>query len=326
MNDQDKVVAWTSKKYIVATGAQGGGNLLVEEDVAGAYLEKYPNDLDLTEDDIPYISHIDPKPLVFCTEEDEKAAKECHNIHGGAGQSDPSSVDGTEESKKRCIESKGFGEGCCEVYTGCLMPDEDCEEITIVGRDECYWHVARLNQDADLCEKISDIYYKDKCLRDIIGTTQDSDTCEKITDISEKEDCYISLAIKNSDVSICGKITYNNEHRDKCYVNLAEHIGDTSICDKISEDSLKEKCYFWLAGEEGDVGVCEELEDSSLQNECYVNVAEKKSDGSFCDKITDSHIADKCYRDVGIQTNDRSLCEKIIEDRAKQKCLDNTSE
>ncbi len=38
-------------------------------------------------------------------------------------QSDPSALDGTEEGKKSCIESKGFGEGCCEVYAGCASSD-----------------------------------------------------------------------------------------------------------------------------------------------------------------------------------------------------------
>ena len=47
LNDQDKVVAWTSNNYIVATGAKGEGIILVEEDIAGAYLDKYPNDLEI---------------------------------------------------------------------------------------------------------------------------------------------------------------------------------------------------------------------------------------------------------------------------------------
>ncbi|MCK5625064.1 hypothetical protein KAI04_04445 [Candidatus Pacearchaeota archaeon] len=47
LNDQDKVVAWTSNNYIIATGAKGEGIVLVEEDIAGAYLEKYPNDLEI---------------------------------------------------------------------------------------------------------------------------------------------------------------------------------------------------------------------------------------------------------------------------------------
>ncbi len=46
LNDQDNVIAWTSDTYIIATGAQGEGTMLVEEDIASAYLKKYPNDLE----------------------------------------------------------------------------------------------------------------------------------------------------------------------------------------------------------------------------------------------------------------------------------------
>jgi hypothetical protein len=317
----DIAIVWTSKAYLVASGGDPRVGTPLSEDITDAYLKKYKNDLE--EIDISYIPDIEPKIFVFCTEEDKEAAKECHD-RGGAGQSNPSTFDGTEESKKKCKASKGFGEGCCEVYTGCIMPDEDCEEIKIVGSDECYWHVARLNQDADLCEKITENYYKDKCLRDVVTTTQDSSTCEKITDDIEKEDCYVWSAIENNDASICENIDIILQ-RNKCYIHISQHTGDASICENVDDSSLREKCYFWVAEQEGDVGSCEGIDDADLQAMCYIEIAEKAGDASFCDKITDSNIADKCYRDVGIQTNDRSLCEKIIEDKAKQKCLTNTS-
>ncbi len=312
----DGILVWTKNAYLIASGGTPeAGNKFVE-DLVDAYFKKYKSDFDITEDDIPYIPYIpdtDPKQWVFCTEEDEDVAKECNN-RGGAPQSDPSTLDETEESKRSCIESKGYGEGCCEVYTGCIMPDEDCEEINIVSRDECYWHVARLNEDADLCEEIIDSHYKDKCLRDFAITGQDSSTCEKITDSEEQAGCYIELARGTSDDSLCENIVYDIEHRDKCYILVAEHIGDDSICENIEDSSIREKCYFWVAGQEGDIEVCEEIENIDLQTMCYAEVAEKKGDASICEKITDSHIIDKCYRDVAIATNDRSLCEKIIDD------------
>jgi hypothetical protein len=313
--DDEGILVWTNNANLIASGGKPeAGNKFVE-DLVDAYFKKYKSDFDLTEDDIPYIPYIpdtEPRPLVFCTEEDGRMAKECHN-RGGAGQSDPNTFDRTEEGKRRCGESKGYGEGCCEVYTGCIMPDEDCEEIEIVSRDECYWHVARLNQDADLCEEITDIYYKDKCLRDITTTTQDPSTCEKITNPTEQADCYVNLAIANSDYFICTEIVYEVEHRDKCYVLVAQQLGDASICENIDESSLQDECYFWVAEQEGDVDDCEEIEKIDLQVMCYVEVAEKTKDASFCEKIVDIHIIGKCYREVGIATNDVSLCEKITD-------------
>ncbi|MFC1710743.1 hypothetical protein ACFLZJ_01120 [Nanoarchaeota archaeon] len=192
LNDQDKVVAWTSDTYIVATGGGGEGNMLIEEDIAGAYLKKYPNDLE--EIDISYIP-TDPKPFEFCTGEDEKAAEECHN-RGGAWGSDPSALDGTEEGKKSCIESKGFGEGCCEVYSGCVMSGapnslERCGEIKDnMERAGCYIDVAVSKSDFELCENIEINDRKDKCYVNVAEHTGNTDICDKVSDSSLQEKCY----------------------------------------------------------------------------------------------------------------------------------------
>ncbi|MFH1327102.1 MAG: hypothetical protein ABIH59_03175 [archaeon] len=293
-------IIWTSDNYLVGSGGSPSVGTPFSVQISDAYLKKYQSDLDLTEDDIPYIpSNLLPdekgKSFVFCTEEDKELAKECGHS-GGAPQSDPSTLERTGQSKIACIESGGHTEGCCEVYTGCIMPDENCEDIAIVSKDECYWHVAWLNNNAELCEKITDGYYKGRCLRDTVAKIKDSKACEKIENI---------------------------EYRNKCYMNLAEYEGDVNICSKITDGSLKEKCYFWIAGEEGNA--CPEIADSDLHEICYVEAARKTEDASYCDKITDTPIADKCYRTVAEITNDRSLCEKLIGEQAKQKCFDNTS-
>ena len=219
-SDDDIAILWAHNSYFVGSGGEPRVGTPFSEEISDAYLKKYPSDLDLTEDDIPYIP---PNPLpdekgksfVFCTEEDKELAKECGHS-GGAPQSDPSTLERTGQSKIACIESGGHAEGCCEVYTGCIMPDENCEDIEIVSTDSCYWHVARLNQNADLCEKITDGFYKSRCLRDTISSAQNSGECEKIDD---------------------------TEHRNKCYINVAEHTGDSNICKKIDDKSLQEKCY-----------------------------------------------------------------------------------
>lgn len=204
--DVNEVIVWTNNAYLVASGGDPKSGTPIAEEIAEAYLKRYPSDLDITEDDIPEIK---AEPGVFCTEEDKKVAKECHN-RGGAAQSDP------HPDKE------------CEVYNGCIMPDANCEEIKIVSRDECYWHVARLNKDADLCEKITDSYYKDKCLRDVAVTTQDSSVCEKITDINEKEDCYVKIADITKDSSVCEKIT-DASKKEKCLILAHDIPGQKQV-------------------------------------------------------------------------------------------------
>ncbi|MBW2974756.1 hypothetical protein KY366_03485, partial [Candidatus Woesearchaeota archaeon] len=241
-----RIIVWTNKAYLIATGRTSDTEKEILEEIADAYLQRFKSDLDLTEDDLPYIpptSLPDEKPssFVFCTEEDKVAAKECGH-RGGAPQSNPSTFDGTEGSKKDCIKSKGHGEGCCEVYTGCIMPDQNCEEIEIVSRDECYWNIARLNNDVDLCEKIDDNSYKNKCLRDFITTIQKHSECGKIDDA---------------------------EHRNKCYVNIAEQKGDSDICDNVDDADLREKCYFWASEHTEQRNVCNKISDMDMRERCY---------------------------------------------------------
>ncbi|MBU0760343.1 MAG: hypothetical protein KJ600_03545 [Nanoarchaeota archaeon] len=124
-SNNDKVIVWTHKDFILATGFDPNVDMLFPEEIIGAYLKKYRNDLDVSdipEGDVPH----DPKPFVFCTEEDKVLAKECMR-GGGNIQSDPIALDGTEEGKQRCIDSKGFGESCCEVYAGCTSSDGSME-------------------------------------------------------------------------------------------------------------------------------------------------------------------------------------------------------
>ncbi|MFH1710891.1 MAG: hypothetical protein ABH840_01105, partial [Nanoarchaeota archaeon] len=51
--DTDIAIVWTSDNYLVASGGDPRVGTPLSEDVTDAYFEKYPNDFDLTESDIP---------------------------------------------------------------------------------------------------------------------------------------------------------------------------------------------------------------------------------------------------------------------------------
>jgi len=98
----NQIAAWTSNEYLIAVGAGAEKDVPLPEDIADAYLKKYPSDFDLTEDDIPYVEpQPTPKPFVYCTPEDEKATQKCAD-GGGKPQTD------------------GHKENDCEVYAGCV--------------------------------------------------------------------------------------------------------------------------------------------------------------------------------------------------------------
>ncbi|MCK4553086.1 hypothetical protein KAT80_02695 [Candidatus Pacearchaeota archaeon] len=261
------MIAWTSKAYLIVSGGKPeAGNRFVE-DIADAYLKKYPSDLDLTEDDIPVIVH--EKPLVFCTEEDEIAAKECMN-GGGHMQSDPSALDGTEEGKKSCIKSKGYGEGCCEVYTGCA---NSCDEITHApDRWGCYIDLAIKTSDTSICEKIDDSGRRDKCYVNVAEHTGDANICENVDDSSLREKCYFWVAGESDDVEVCEEMA-DSSLQNECYVGVAEKTGDASFCDKIADSHIGDKCYRDVGIQTNDRSLCEKIIEDRARQKCFDNTS-----------------------------------------------------
>jgi len=264
LNDRNNVVAWTSNNYIVATGGRGEGVILTEEYIAGAYLDKYPNDLE--EIDITVDGRVLP-PLVFCTEEDEKATEECTN-RGGNWGSDPSALDGTEEGKKRCIESKGFGEGCCEVYSGCTMPVELCEEIRDnMERAGCYIDVAISKGDFKICENIGINDRRNKCYVNVAEHTGNAGICDKVSDSSLREKCYFWVAEQGGEVSPCEQMA-DSSLQNECYAEVAEKTGDASFCDKIDDSHIGDKCYRDVGIQTNDASLCEEIIEDRAKQMC----------------------------------------------------------
>jgi len=92
------ILAWTSNAYLIASGGKPEANDKFVEDIANAYLKKYPSSFDITADDIPYV---EPKPLVFCTPEDDEKVIECKKSGGD-------------------LQSDGHPDKECEVYVGCV--------------------------------------------------------------------------------------------------------------------------------------------------------------------------------------------------------------
>jgi hypothetical protein len=261
------MIGWTSKAYLIVSGGKPeAGDKFVEE-IADAYLKKYKSDLDLTEDDIPVI--VNEKPLVFCTEEDEIAAKECMN-GGGYMQSDPSALDGTEEGKKSCIKSKGFGEGCCEVFTGCA---NSCGEITHApDRWSCYIDLAIKTSDTSICEKIDNSDRRNKCYINVAEHTGDANICKKVSDNDLQEKCYFWVAGQEGDVGVCEEMA-DSSLQNECYVGVAEKTGDASFCDKITDSHIGDKCYRDVGIQTNDRSLCENIIEDRARQKCLDNTS-----------------------------------------------------
>ncbi len=85
--DVDEMIVWTSEEYLIATGGNPGGSKgPISEEIADAYLKKYKNDLDITEDEIPNVPQPDnPESWIHCTSENDMLTEECHFIEDFEG-------------------------------------------------------------------------------------------------------------------------------------------------------------------------------------------------------------------------------------------------
>ena len=85
--DVNEVIIWTSDEYLVATGGNpGGSSEPIAEEIADAYLKKYKNDLDITEDEIPNVPQpYNPESWIHCNSETDMLTEECHFIEDFEG-------------------------------------------------------------------------------------------------------------------------------------------------------------------------------------------------------------------------------------------------
>ena len=120
-----------------------------------------------------------PTEFKLCTEEDERAWKDCQS-EGGNPQTDPSRY------------------GNCEIYTHCEIPhstEAECERISDTAiRNDCYIKVADKTGDSSVCVKITETDRMDKCYVKAATTSRDESICEKIGDDDIKNHCYNSIA------------------------------------------------------------------------------------------------------------------------------------
>ncbi len=228
------ILAWTSENYILASGGkEEAGNKFVEE-IADAYLKRYSNDFDLTEDDIPYV---EPEPTCEEITDSQKQA-ECY--------------------LELAIKNKDYF---------------FCEQITSVEyADKCYISVAESLGNTDICDRVSDENLREKCYFWIAEGTGSDDFCAGITDIDLQKICYVETAEKTEDAKICEKII-DTHIRDKCYREVARVTNDVNLCEQIisqQESSInpKDECYMNIGIQTNDRSLCEKIIWDEAKQKC----------------------------------------------------------
>ncbi len=145
---------------------------------------------------------------------------------------------------------------------------------------------------------------RDWCYYRLAFILQDSNLCEKIQEQFSSAYCMIEMSIDQHDLSVCSNPKIIKSNID-CYEFLAAGLGDASLCKK---STIKNRCVSGLAINKEDIHICSEfLETEYEQQNCYLDFTLVKPSKESCAFLREEQ-KNSCLKRAAIQTNDPFLC------------------
>jgi len=132
-------------------------------------------------------------------------------------------------------------------YTRAAVEKENIKLCNFIesglGKGICYREVFEVTNNINICEEnIFDQRDKDLCYYHIAKVEKDTTLCDKIVEQKTKDSCYHNVAKGKKDATICDKIV-GQKTKDGCYQAVALVTQNTTFCYKIVEQRLKDRCY-----------------------------------------------------------------------------------
>ena len=179
-----------------------------------------------------------------------------------------------------------------------------CDEIKNTSiKDNCFYRLAKKNQDVSFCEKIFEESTKISCNSFFKKDPSLCDTINTDLDNLAKDNCYLAFVVQTKDLpkaqleKTCEKIT-NSEIKDDCYMQLAIHKEDSSLCSNVQNQNSKEVCDTIL---KKDKDLCKNnFKDSFSQDYCLYYVAELLKDKLICEEIKNDFLHNKCLKNFNV--------------------------
>lgn len=157
----------------------------------------------------------------------------------------------------------------CYLWLAKKKKDVSFCEKTDVRKPECYWELAKILENPELCNNIEADCEKNQCLAEVTG---DSSYCEHVPDSGEKEACFAKISKQENACKInlpeYGEILYYPE----CMYKMAKLKNDISICWKI-EGEKKWECLADLGATEE---ACDQAETQLWKDFCLVEILKNK--------------------------------------------------
>ena len=149
-----------------------------------------------------------------------------------------------------------------------LFPIMELTEQEVIR--ECYFRMAHLTNDENVCNYISGETYKNICIKDIGASRNDITSCERISDQLDKGSCYKTFTEQGTDMSVCENISTDSgiklSGRDLCYIGAVQAKPDISICTtKIKSEHYRNQCYKAVAMATKNPVLCDKMQGQYIQ-------------------------------------------------------------
>ena len=249
------------------------------------------------------------------------------------------------------------------LISGCTIGSDPCAQHFLPGlKDKCLMDYAKEHKDPAVCEFTYLELSREMCYYDVAILTNDVELCKKIksaisTLVTLPSLCFKTIAVNLRNETICEYTDNKWSYKDMCYTEIAKLTGNETICEYTSNTwAHKDTCYVEVAKLTENETTCEMAIELicgyindyasefisnylseyinftwSYTDICYMEVAELTKNKTICDdkphELICDYVSDKwsytdiCYMEVAKLTDNKTICNKIINTNRREECI-----
>ena len=192
----------------------------------------------------------------------------------------PEICDETVSAMEHLIERERLEEGflpLCYGLVGAEIKEVNlCNKITDdEDKTPCFSYIARTLKDPEICERLS-LAPRDYCFFGVARVIPELNICNRIERWHIRDDCYVLLAGILYSEKICEKraelLTEKDTKCEEHFKSRLKLVKDPSICEGLRNEENKKNCYFYSAVNSKNREICKKIIDSQLQEDCYAKL------------------------------------------------------
>src|SRR5271157_704046 len=180
-------------------------------------------------------------------------------------------------------------------------------------RDMCLAGLAKIEDNASVCNSISDAQSRDGCTVSIAERTSNATLCGQASAAEERGACVLNVSSATRNPSYCSNV--GAPYNSTCWYNSAreDNFSMAQDCTQIGNDTLMSRCtylyYYNRAESRGNASYCASLPNST---DAPLLTAMFAANFSMALELAAINVTPRsyCYYKLAVQTYNRSLCSR----------------